>query len=132
MEFKDIIVKLRTEKHLDQFQLAKALNTSRSTVSMWELGKRFPSKEGYEAISDFFNVDIDYLYGRSDVRQKVHFDNDGKPMYYLNDETAKTAQEIFDNDRALFDVYNSTYKDKLIDYANTLKKLKDMENGDVD
>lgn len=76
-EFKDIIVKLRNEKGFTQGQMADALGTSKSTVGMWEMGERFPSKELYEAIADYFNVDMDYLYGRSDIRKKVHFDEDG-------------------------------------------------------
>lgn len=76
-EFKDIILKLRNEKGFTQGQMADALGTSKSTVGMWEMGERFPSKELYEAIADYFNVDMDYLYGRTEIRKKVHFDNDG-------------------------------------------------------
>ena len=76
-DFKDIILKLRNEQGFTQEKLADVLGTSKSTVGMWEMGVRFPSKELYEAIADYFNVDIDYLYGRTDIRKKVHFDNDG-------------------------------------------------------
>lgn len=81
-EFKDIIKKLRTEKNLSQSELASELDISSSSVAMWEIGRRFPSKEIYEQIADFFNVDIDYLYGRSSIRQKVHFDNDGNSLVH--------------------------------------------------
>lgn len=76
-EFKDIILKLRTEKGFTQGRLAEELNTSKSTVGMWERGERYPSKELYEAIADYFNVDMDYLYGRTNIRKKVHYNNDG-------------------------------------------------------
>jgi len=81
-EFKDIIKKLRIEKNLSQAELASELGTSNSTVAMWEIGRRYPSKELYEQIADFFNVDMDYLYGRTDIRQKIHFDNDGNAMVH--------------------------------------------------
>ncbi len=81
-EFKDIIKKLRIEKNLSQSELASELDISSSSVAMWEIGRRFPSKELYEQIADFFNVDIDYLYGRSLIRQKVHFDNDGNTLIH--------------------------------------------------
>ena len=74
-EFKDIILKLRNEKGFTQEKLAEVLGTSKSTVGMWEMGERFPSKELYEAIADYFNVDIDYLYGRTEIRKKIHFEN---------------------------------------------------------
>lgn len=75
--FKDVILTLRTENNFNQDQLAKALHVSRSTVGMWETGNRLPSPEIFDVIADYFNVDLDYLYGRSPIRKKVHFENDG-------------------------------------------------------
>ena len=100
MEFKDIILKLRTERNLSQEELSKKLSASKSTIGMWETGKRFPSKALYEEIADFFNVDMDYLYGRTNVRKKIHFDNDGtryipyKDTFKLN-ETEKLVIECY-------------------------------------
>lgn len=37
---------------------------------MYERGEREPGLETTEAIADFFNVDIDYLYGRTDKKNK--------------------------------------------------------------
>lgn len=38
-----------------------------------------------EQLADIFNVDIDYLYGRTNLRQGIHFDNDGNMMVHLSD-----------------------------------------------
>lgn len=76
-EFGYIIDKLRKEKGYTQVQLADLLDVSKSSVSMWELKERLPSPEVYERIADLFNVDIDFLYGRTSIRKKVHFDEDG-------------------------------------------------------
>ena len=57
---------LREGAGLTQDQLAEKLNTSRSRISMYEQGKRQPDFEMQEAIADFFNVNIDYLFCRSD------------------------------------------------------------------
>jgi len=51
--------------------------------------------------------------------------------YYLNIETAQTAQQIFEEDRVLFDVYRSADKERLVEYAKKLKALRDMEEGEV-
>lgn len=56
--------KLREEKGLTQEALAKELGTSRSRIGMYEQGQRQPDFEMQEAIADFFNVTIDYLFGR--------------------------------------------------------------------
>lgn len=76
-QFKDIFVLLRKELDFNQEEMAKAIGVSKSSIAMWETGQRKPSPELYEQIADYFNVDMDYLYGRSELRKKIHFDNDG-------------------------------------------------------
>lgn len=95
-KFREIIIKLRKEKDLSQEQLAKELNVSKSTIAMWETGNRCPSAEMYDQIADFFNVDIDYLYGRTKIRQKNHFDNDGT-QYIPADPDIRRIQRARDS-----------------------------------
>lgn len=92
--FKDIIKNLRTERNITQGTLASELGKSKSTVAMWETGDRTPSPEVYEELADFFNVDMDYLYGRTNIKKKVHFDNRGNSYYYLNREEKEIAEAI--------------------------------------
>lgn len=69
------IKQLREERQLTQEQLAKALNIniSKSTIGMYELDKREPNKETAETIADFFNVDMNYLYGTSEYRNNYEW-----------------------------------------------------------
>ena len=55
---------LREQRQYTQEMLAKLLGTSRSRIAMYERGEREPDFEMQEAIADFFNVTIDYLFGR--------------------------------------------------------------------
>ena len=57
---------LREQKGITQETLADMLHTSRSRIGMYEQGKRQPDFEMQEAIADYFNVSIDYLFGRDD------------------------------------------------------------------
>lgn len=57
---------LRQSRNMTQEQLAERLHTSRSRIGMYEQGRRQPDFETQEAIADLFNVNIDYLFGRSD------------------------------------------------------------------
>ena len=57
---------LRKSLGLTQAELAKFLSSSASTIGMYEQGRRTPPYEGLEEIADFFNVDMDYLMGKSD------------------------------------------------------------------
>ena len=61
---------LRTDAGLSQQDLAIKIGLSKSSVNMYERGEREPSLETLEAIADFFNVDIDYLLGKTDVRNR--------------------------------------------------------------
>lgn len=65
-KFSDRFKQLRTERRLSQQNLADQLGISKSSVNMYERGEREPGLEAIEAIADFFNVDVDYLMGRSD------------------------------------------------------------------
>lgn len=76
-KLKDRLRELRLSKKLNQEELANALNISKSTIAMWETGSRFPAPEGIESIADYFNVDVDYLYGRSNIKRKVIYDEFG-------------------------------------------------------
>lgn len=67
----DTIKLLREERRISQQALADGLNIKRNTISMWESGKRAPSDEMKEQICDFFNVDLNFLYGITDCRNSA-------------------------------------------------------------
>ncbi len=64
-KFSTIFKNLRINNGYTQQELANRLGVSRSAVGMYENGEREPDFETLEAIADFFNVDMDYLMGRS-------------------------------------------------------------------
>ena len=63
---------LRTNQSLSQSELAEKLGISKSSVSMYEQGKREPDFHVLGMIADFFQVDADYLMGRSCAAEE-HF-----------------------------------------------------------
>ena len=118
--FANVFKQLRIEKGYTQETIAKALGISRSAVGMYESGKRIPDSEDLEKFADFFNVDIDYLLGRSK-----------QSTYYINPEAAKVAQEIFDNSkmRILFDAARDADPEDLQMAADMLYRLKSKTLG---
>lgn len=59
---------LRASQNLTQEQLANLLGVSKSSISMYENGKRQPNNlETLEMFADFFNVDIDTLVSSSEM-----------------------------------------------------------------
>lgn len=65
------IAQLRKEKHLNQIGLAMKLNISQYMVSSYETGRHQPTMDMLVELSDFFNVSIDYLAGKSDIRNSA-------------------------------------------------------------
>jgi len=71
--FSERLRQLRTARDLSQMEFSKQIGISKSSVNMYERGEREPGLETLEQIADYFNVDLDYLLGKSDVVCKAHF-----------------------------------------------------------
>lgn len=76
-DFKNVFKNLRIKSGYTQDGLAEALGISRSAISMYETGNREPDFETLEQIADFFNVDMNFLLGKSStttVINKIDFE----------------------------------------------------------
>lgn len=60
--------KLREECKLTQEELANHLGLKRYNISDWEQERTQPDIESIKKLANYFNVSIDYLLGKSDVR----------------------------------------------------------------
>jgi transcriptional regulator with XRE-family HTH domain len=67
---------LRLDSNLKQSELANKLKIANSTVSMYEQGRRSPDVDTLRKLALFFNVSIDYLLGKSDVKNPETSDYD--------------------------------------------------------
>lgn len=61
---------LRKEKKLKQQQLADQFSVKLRTYQGYEYGESYPEVAKLVAIADFFDVSLDYLVGRSEVRER--------------------------------------------------------------
>ncbi|MGG7191166.1 helix-turn-helix domain-containing protein [Clostridium paraputrificum] len=59
---------LRENMNLTQKELANKLGISSSTIGMYESGRRNPDTSMLNILSDFFNVSVDYLMGRTNIK----------------------------------------------------------------
>lgn len=71
------IAELRKEKHLHQIGLAVKINVSQYTISAYETGRQQPSADMLVTLADFFNVSVDYLLGRSNIRNLADYYTEG-------------------------------------------------------
>jgi len=64
------IKELRKERKLKQKELADEFSVKLRTYQGYEYGESYPEVAKLLAIADFFDVSLDYLVGRSDVRER--------------------------------------------------------------
>ncbi|WP_449240556.1 helix-turn-helix domain-containing protein [Desulfoscipio gibsoniae] len=60
---------LREEKNLRQEDLGKILGVGKTTISQYENGVRKPDSDMLQKIANYFCVSVDYILGRTDVRE---------------------------------------------------------------
>lgn len=84
-----------------------------------------PSADKIQRIADFLGVSTEYLLTGTEKEPAG---------YYLNDETAQVAQEIFENKdlRVLFDAAKDASPEDLKTTYDMLMALKKKERGDYD
>lgn len=91
--FSKILKDLRKEKKVTQEQLAQALGVSPQAVSKWE-NSSYPEGDLLPNIADFFEVSIDYLYGRSDKDKSI----EEKVFEAVYDSAVKEFEETHRSD----------------------------------
>ena len=72
---------LREEKNIYQKDLAKLLNVSIPAINYYENEKRAMDTKTALILADFFEVSVDYLLGKTDIRKPVENINNSKKYY---------------------------------------------------
>lgn len=92
--------RLRTEKKLTHQDMADFLGITRQAYGFYESGKREPDFKTLQKLADFFNVNSDYLLGRTDNRNPIdqietvaaHRSDD--PLSELPEDARKSLEEF--------------------------------------
>lgn len=117
----DIFEQLLLKNDITTYKMSKDTGISQTTFSNWKSGRSTPKQDKLKIIADYFGVTVDYLMG---------VEKDERVQYYLNDETAKIAQEVFEdkNLRLLFDASRNAKPEDIKFVAEMLQRLKAKEN----
>ncbi len=95
MLFGDRLKMLREDKDITQKELGVSVGVSDRVIGYYESNDRFPKDENIlKAFADYFNVSVDYLVGRTDIKNhesKVEFN----PKLTKKDE--RDIEKILDN-----------------------------------
>ena len=62
----DRIKELREQRGINQAELAKHFDVTRSSVNAWEMGISYPQLDKLVELAQFFHVTTDYLIGLED------------------------------------------------------------------
>lgn len=117
----EIYCKLRDLRGLKDSEVAKETGITKSTFTDWKNGRSNPKDEKLRKIAALFGCTVEYL--------KTGEDSSSMNGYYLNDETAAIAQDIFENKelRALFSVQKDMSPEDLKALHNMALALKRKE-----
>lgn len=123
MTFKTALKSLRTGRGLTQEQLSALTGISKSAISMYENGKRFPDEPTLELLADFFNVDMNTLLGKQEGT-----------TYYADPETAALAQELKENPqyKVLLDATKNLKPESVKEIMRFIDYQKSKEEGSAD
>lgn len=104
-------------------RLEKELGWARSSINKFNKNK--PSYAKLHEIADLLGVSIDYLTAESEEEAAG---------YYLNAETARIAQEMFEDKeiRSLFHMKRNMDPEKFQAHYEMMKKLYKMEHPEDD
>lgn len=125
MDLKSRIKELCKKRGISMNALETELGFARGYLSKLGAGGSAPNVLKIQKIADYFDVSVDYL---------MNGEEKSEDHYYLNDETAQVAQEIFENKelRVLFDAARDASPEDLKTTYDMLMALKKKERGDYD
>ena len=93
MTFGERLKILRKNFEISQDDLGKKIGVARTSVANYETNRNYPTSEVLEKLSDVFNVSIDYLLCKTDIK---HYDKDEKAFRfaYHKEMEGLTDEEI--------------------------------------
>lgn len=122
----EIFEKLLIMHGISAYKFCKDTGIPQSTISTWKKKNHAVGAEIAKIICEYFNISADYLMTGKE--------KEGGETYYLNEETTKIAQEIFEHKdlRLLFDAARDADPEDLQAVHAMLMALKRKERGTGD
>ena len=92
---------MRKSRHMTQEDLARAIDQSASSITMYETGRREPDLETLEALADVFNVTLGSIVsGETRLETPVFIPDSGKfskAVSYMTVEEYNAVMDAFKN-----------------------------------
>lgn len=98
---------LRLSHNYTLRQLSKLAGISFTAINAWENEKREPSYKSLEALADVFNCDIDYLTGKSDVKNSAANSLGYDTLYDAEKARQQLPDGLTEDERFWLEIYRS-------------------------
>jgi transcriptional regulator with XRE-family HTH domain len=85
---------LREEKKLNQADVAAFLGVSQQAYQRYENGSSEPNADGFIKLADYYNVSVDFLFGRTSIREMN-----------TQDKWLSTPEEVEAVEQKIIDIY---------------------------
>lgn len=105
---KNILKNLRKQNNLTQAELAKKLGISKSTIGMYEQGRRCPDNKTLVNISKIFDVSTDYILG---VNSGNKLYGNKKMPKELDDILSNLKNSLLSDDDIMFEGHKLSRQD---------------------
>lgn len=118
----DRIKELRKSNKLTQEELGKILGVGKTTISMYETSNSTPNDEIKLKISEYFNVSLDYLLGKTNIKNHNNTTPEDKINKTLKDNGLETIAAHFEGEEFTKDDLEDI--ENFISYIISKKKQK--------
>lgn len=89
----EIIKLLRTKRNMTQHDLAQVVGLTATGISYWESGKAKPDVSMINKLADYFNVSIDFLYGKNDLDSELNKDQEMNILFRKATQLEESKRE---------------------------------------
>lgn len=87
---------LRIDNKLSQAKIALLANTTQASINRYENGNNYPPINILLWYADFFDVSLDYIFGRTDCPQGIIYGNNPNIPLESNSDLDKFVEMCFD------------------------------------
>ncbi|HFD2043956.1 TPA: helix-turn-helix domain-containing protein [Clostridium perfringens] len=121
---------LRESKNLLSKDLAKIMNVEPPTITNWEKGNRFPKEDILIKLADYFDVSLDYLFGRDFSNDIIKIDSINivvfgerlKQLRKANGITLDQLKDELNTTKATISRYENGLREPKIDFLIKVSK----------
>lgn len=114
--FSERLARLRKQRDLSQYELARALGYSRGQIANYEQGSRSPDLSVLNEIASFFGVTTDYLLGRD-----IPLPKEARMTITLKDGRTVAIDDLSPEDRRIVE--------EIINFAAAKLSLGERKDG---